>query len=303
MQSIGTGMANLLEDLEPDAAKIFRIAQNNVRFKSAVRRAWPDNPDVAEYLLAHTNSIYFGEDTAPRKGPDKDKKRFVLGVYLDDSTARAELNARRETLQLAAAQEGLHVDDIRILPAQMGMKERRLFPESVAYVEELFAGKPHQAHEDGTKNAKRDRALLAKDQSRLLEIVKRAFCQSFDDFEEAWAILAKIEGASLDETSFSKRSIHSYSTYWLNLYVAQSDLADMEKVIEAYGETVMSSARKLKLYLRAIHVHPSPAPLEGEHAFPRAGAPVPLVSYDLHQQPTESARVAEEVRAKVNKQR
>ena len=301
MQSIGTGISNLLQDLDPDTAKLFRIAQNNTRFKSAVRRTWSDNPDAAEYLLAHTNSIYFDQDNAPRIGPGKDEKLFMMGVYLDDSMARAELNARREKLQLAAAQEGLHVDSIRILPAQMGMKDRHLFPESVAYVDSLFGFAPRcttAERSDGN-----DRKLLAQDQSNLLEILKRAFCRSFDDYEKAWTVLEKIEGASLDEVYSSKREKRGYTAYWCNLHVAECNLAAMEAVVETYGSTIMSSAKALRLYIRDINVRPSPDALCGEHAFPRIGAPIPLVSYNLHEPPTESARVAEEIRAKVNEGR
>lgn len=299
MQSIGTGISNLIQDLDGDAAKLFRIAQNNVRFKTAVRRAWSDNPDAAEYLLAHTNSLFFEEDTAPRKGADKDAKRFVLGVYLDESTARAELNARREKLQFAAAQEGLHVDDIRILPAQMGMKERHLYPESVEYVNTLLGFAAPRAKKERIDGDERARRI--EDQSRLLEVLKRAFCTSFDDFEKAASILGKIEGASLDEAYFSKRAVHSYSSYWCNLYVAGRDLEGMRAIVDEYGETIMAHAKALKLYIRDIAVRTSPEPIVGERAFPRVGSPVPLASYDLSAAPTESARIAEEVRAKINK--
>lgn len=301
MQSIGTGISNLIQDLDGDKAKLFRIAQNNTRFKSAVRRTWSDNPDAAEYLLAHTNSLFFEEDATPRKGADKDQKRYVLGVYLDDSTARAELNGRRETLQLAAAQEGLHVDDIRILPAQMGMKERHLFPESVEYVNDLFGFAPRRAKAE--RNDGSERARRVEDQSRLLETLKRAFCTSFDDFEKAASILDKIEAASLDEVYFSKRSVHSFSSYWCNLYVAEADLAGMQAIVDKHGDTIIATAKALKLYIRAIHVRQSPEPVSGERAFPRSGAPIPLANYDLNEPSTESARVADEVRAILNKTR
>ena len=68
-------------------------------------------------MLAHTNSLYVEKDTAPRKGRDKDRDHIVLGVYLDDSLARSEINARRELLRLTLAQQGMHVDEVRDLIA------------------------------------------------------------------------------------------------------------------------------------------------------------------------------------------
>ena len=88
MESIATGVSNLLASLDVDATRELRIALNNQRFKDAVMGAWADNPDAALYVLAHTNSLYVEKDTAPRKGRDKDRDHVVLGVYLDDSLAR-----------------------------------------------------------------------------------------------------------------------------------------------------------------------------------------------------------------------
>lgn len=297
MESAATGLTNLLAQLDPEQAKLFKTAENNVRFKEAVRRTWADNPDAAEFLLAHTNALYFAKDETPRKGPGKDEDRFVLGAYLDDSTARAELNARRERLQFAAAQEGIHVDEIRILPAQRGVKERHLFPESVERMAELFDPAPR---EQPAKRALVDDGedFAAQDQARLLEVLKRAFCQAFGDVELAWAALEKIEGAALDEITFNRRSPHAVTRYWCHLYVA--DPSEFKKVIDAFGETIVSRAKQLKLSIGKIVVHESLPQMRGTHAFPRMGHPVPLASLDVREPPTQSARVAEEVRKKVN---
>lgn len=302
MQSIGTGISNLLATFDSDAAKMLRVAQNNMRFKEAVQSTWSDNPDVADFLLAHTNSLYFKKDEALRKGPDKDEDRFVIGVYLDDSTARAELNARREWLRLALAQGGNRIDDLLIHPATGNMKERHLYPDSVARIAAYFGETPPQEQALARSSADEvDR--LGLDQSNLLEIVKRAFCLAFGDLDSAWAVLDKVEGAALRETAFSTRATRGFRRYDCFLYVDEAHRETMQLWIDRYGETVITRAKPLGLFLREILVRPSFESIRGRHAFPRTGHPEPLKGLDLRELRSESARVADEVRRKVNAKR
>ena len=140
MQSLKVGLDHQIAHFGEESAKAFRAARNNAAFERAVRQAWADNPDAADYVLAHVNSLYFAKDETPRKGEAKGVDRFVLGVYLDDPMARSELNARREVLMLHLLRQGLRFDELRIIPSIMGMRERHLFPDPLARVRRLFGG-------------------------------------------------------------------------------------------------------------------------------------------------------------------
>lgn len=298
MESIATGVSNLLAALNADAAKELRIAQNNQRFKNAVIRTWSENPDVAAYLLAHVNALYVAKDKAPRKGRGKDKDPVVLGVYLDNSHARSEINARRELLKLALAQEGMHVDEVRDHPAMYDMKDRHLYPDAVERMANLSGQTP--SDDPFCRRAKpAEGSRAGADQSDLLEILKRAFCLSFPDIEHAWAVLEKVEGAALTEARFNKNASHSAQRYRCHLYVDAAHLEGVRKIIARFGDTVASRAKRLRLLICEICVHPSPEALHGRQAFPRSGRPEPLGDLDLQELRSESARVAAEVRAKV----
>ena len=242
MESIATGVSNLLASLDVDAARELRIALNNQRFEDAVMGAWADNPDAALYVLAHTNSLYVEKDTAPRKGRDKDRDHIVLGVYLDDSLARSEINARRELLRLTLAQQGMHVDEVRDLIATFDMKDRHLYPDALERLASLFGTPEPGGSLRGRPNARPSDGASA-DQSELLETLKRAFCLSFQNLEHAWAVLEKIEGAALAEVSFSKNASHSTQRYRCHLYVAEGDIEGMSAIIGRSGETIISRAR------------------------------------------------------------
>lgn len=299
MESIATGVSNLLASLNTDAAKELHVALNNQAFKQAVIRTWPENPDGAAYLLAHVNGLYVTKDEAPRKGADKDKDHIVLGVYLDDALARAELNARREILRLSLAQEELHVDEVRDHVAMRDMKDRHLYPDAVERIAHFF-GKdlPYDPFRFSQRHGNKEHATA--DQSALLEIVKRAFCLAFEDMEQAWAILEKVEGAALTEVSFNKDASHTWQRYRCHLYVDAAHVEGMQAIIDRYGETVICYAKQLKLLLREFVIHASPESLKGNQAFPRSGWPEALRNTEVQELRSESARVAAEVRRKLH---
>ena len=298
MQSIGTGVSNLLAALDTDTAKELRIALNNQKFKEAVRATWADNSDIAEYLLAHTNSIFFAKDETPRKGPDKDEDQFYLEVFLDDAAARAEFNGRREILRLGLAQRGIHVVNIRDYHATWSVKEHHLFPESIERVNQLFGKEPEPglSHDRPVKS---NNDNVGADQSDLLEIVKRAFCQAYEDVDTAYAVMEKIEGAALKEITFNKRNIHGICRYDCHFFVDERHRETMQEWMRVYGETIISCAKPLKLSIRKIVVHPSFESIRGHHAFPRVGRPEPLKDLNLQELRSQSAQVADEVRRKI----
>lgn len=323
MQSMETGVANMLADFGPELAAALRSAQNNDKFAQSVRKTWSDNPDVADFLLAHTNVIFFEKDQAPRKGSAGGKDRFDLCVYVDDSLANSELNARRELLVLMLAQEGILFQNLNIRFATRGTKERHLFPEVIDKLgrgaqnrrEEVRPSRGETASDqdiaelaakiDDPRLAERFKTAMTttvgnpaatpdptnswigregtdyqvRDESRLLEILKRAFCQAFDDFEQAGAVLERIEGASLDEVSTSRYARSSITRYRCHLYTSCPE--ELGTVLAAHGGTVIACAKGLKLYLTGISVHRSPDPVKGRRAFPRSGHPVPMRAYRL----------------------
>lgn len=161
MQRLKQGLDHQIAHFSPDAKKALKIAQNNATYEKAVRQTWFDNPDAAEYLLAHTNSLYFAKDETPRKGIDKAVDRFVMGVYLDDPMARSELNARREVLMLALMRNGMKFDELRIIPSTLGMRERHLFPQSIEKVAGMF-GNGRKTPESGWTPHNLDASQIAQ---------------------------------------------------------------------------------------------------------------------------------------------
>lgn len=279
MQSVSTGIAKYLEALDPTASKALRAARNNRRFAAAVERVWSDSPLSGDFVLAHVNSLYFAKEEEPRKGggaPD----RYVLGLYVDDATARAELNARRETLALALMQDGFRFDEIRIIPSKLGMRERRAFPDALERVERALAGERPVQDGDRTRGGAaadpkryRGNRLLEKDESKLLETFKRAVCLAFEDIDRAAAFLDRIEGASLVERYGAERRRQNRTRYACRLHAA--DPAALEGVLGAFGPSIIAHAKELRLNLVGIDVLQSPPELAGHRAFPAAGAPRP----------------------------
>ncbi|WP_080803348.1 hypothetical protein [Arabiibacter massiliensis] len=302
MQSIDTGIANYLSTLGVDEAKKLRIAQNNQKFKEAVQNAWPDNPSAAVFLLAHTNSLYVKKDEAPRTGPGKDEDRYVMGVYLDDATARSELSARRELLKFLLSKRGIHVDDIVIHPALRGVKENHLFPELIEQANDLLGVDAAARRDVRVTPAMRDEEAWREDQADLLEILKRAFCLTFPELDQAEAVLEKIEGAALVEAEFHEEARRGGRRHWCRLYVAAEDVPGMEAIVASFGETLRCKAKPLGLRIAQIIVSESPESMRGRRAFPPVGRPEPFADTGLQELRAESIRAAAEVRAKLRGQ-
>lgn len=302
MQSIDTGIANYLSTLGVDEAKKLRIARTNQGFKEAVLNAWPDNPNAAVFLLAHTNSLYVKKDEAPRTGPDKDEDRYVMGVYLDDSTARSELSARRELLKFLLSKRGVHVDDIVIHPALRGVKENHLFPELIEQANDLLGISTAREGERAAP-AQRDEEAWKEDQADLLETLKRAFCLTFENLDHASAVLEKIEGAALVEAEFHENARRGGRRHWCRLYVAPENVASMEAIVARFGETLRCKAKPLGLRIAQIIVSESPESMRGKRAFPPVGRPEPFTDTGLQELRSESIRAASEARAKARGER
>ena len=309
MQGIATGLSKFFANVAPEQAKALRIAQNNARFETAVRRTWGDNPDAASFLLAHVNALYVKQDEAPRTGRDKDKARFELHVHLDDSLARSELNARRETLLFALARERMTLDGIVIHPSTGNVKEHRTFPRALEQCGVAHASGAGQVNGAGTVGGmsgatgangangaagpdakgqsdaveKRIADEQAADQRKVLETFKRAVCVSFERLEVAEALLDAVEGAVLLPRSFMGRDGKKRWTYACHLFVRAQEFSAVAQAFATQNDTVRTKAKGLGMLISRIEVHESPEMLRGERAFPRAGQPCALTSAQVRE--------------------
>lgn len=127
MQRIGSALAKVIGNLDGDAAKFMSVALNNQRYRQAVCELWP--PEAARFILDSTNAFYIREDASPRKGPRKDEP-FVVGIVCaSDALVRSELDTHRELLHLKLRQLGMAIEELRIVPARRGMRDRHPFRE------------------------------------------------------------------------------------------------------------------------------------------------------------------------------
>lgn len=276
MPSVFSELSQFARNLPPEAAAALKRARNKERYRAAVERTWRNRPEVARFVLAHTNGIYIAKDERPRKGPDRHRDWWVFGIYLDDAAARTEVDAWQSVLLQALNTEGLSVDDLRFLPAKWDMRARKLFPElSGDGADEAVVAAPWAARH------------REEEASRGLDIVKCAVCLVFEDTERAWALLEKVRGAALDEVLLrepradgSRRDERrsGQKGYWLTLYV--DDVEGIERLVAVFGDAIRDRARRLGLRIRKIVVRKAPPSLAGRCAFCRQGRSIPLGSLD-----------------------
>ena len=278
MERLSALSKQFLGSLGPEAAKMMRIQQIKERYRVAVKRTWRDNPAAADWVLAHTNGMYVAKDERLRTGPDKHKDRIIFGVYLDDPVVRTEFDARQQLLAFALRQEGMGFDELRILPAKWDMRQRHAFPE-------YWGEQP--AASAAASAATRPRA--AEDVHRL-DTLKKAVCLAFEDSDDAWAVLERIEGAGFDAVRAPAEMAQSEhnQAYWCHVYV--EDPTAMKAVLTAHGEAIKSKAYRLGLRLRAFVVHQATPSMAGLCAFRRAGHSVPLTVHPSWATESKSAR-------------
>ncbi len=268
MPSISKGLNALVAKWGPEAERALARSRNRDRYRAAVMRTWRGRPEVARLVLMHTNGIYIAKDDRPRTGPDRHRDWWVFGIYLDDALVRTEVDAWQSVLLQCLRFEGITVDELRFLPAKWDMRQRKLFPELISGEEELPRANPERRFSD---------------EARDLDRVKTATWMVFEDDEQAWAFLEKVQGASLEEVHLRRNynegrptdSLRERERRWrLVLYV--EDVAAMERLVAAYGPALRSNAWKLGLPLIAIWVRQAPASLAGHRAFSRSGRSMPL---------------------------
>lgn len=273
MQSMSSSTERFLENLSAENPKALRIAKNNTALRKAIERTWGTQPDAARWLLSQINALYLEYDERPRKRNAPAQKPVIMKLYVRDATARAELNAKRETLQIILEHYGLKVSEIRLLQARGDAKNHRLFSDEI-----LKESADAQSH-DTSKAEAATRHNQYVEQMELLESLKRAVCLSFDDPDEAYALLNMVEGARLDALkNRSGRRRNRNLWYRAYFYTAPEQVSELKELVSAFEDTVKSKARRVELNLIGITVEASPASLSGKLAFPRTGQPVPYFS-------------------------
>lgn len=126
VKDLSKSLANLVTSLGGEEAGIANVMSNNAAYVAAVRDIWPTE-SASRLILDHTNAFYVRKDDRPRKGADKDKPRILCEICLDEPLIRSEMDARKEMLSLSLRERGLTFDEIRIIPARRGMRQRHPF--------------------------------------------------------------------------------------------------------------------------------------------------------------------------------
>lgn len=126
MKDLSQSLANLVSSLEGYEEGSSNITANNAAYVASVREIWKSEA-ACRVILDHTNAFYIRKDKRPRKGPDKDKPHIVCEICMDEPLVRSEMDARKEMMSLSLAKRGLTFDEIRIIPARRGMRQRHPF--------------------------------------------------------------------------------------------------------------------------------------------------------------------------------
>lgn len=306
--SISYELEQVISEINPDFSKYMRAAKYRDAFARAVMRTWRESEETARFILQHTNAFYIRKDERPRKGSDKDKPYVVAEICIDDSSVRAEVNFRRELLKLELAFDNVHVEEVRIIAARMGMKQRHPFASSADDAASMQQKRAAFAPED---------ARAQVDKSYDLQTVKRAFCLVFGvgakevlekinaadlapvsweqrDGDDATRVFASrtqkataandvltlrerkrgdLEDAALGSRAPGDRRRASARHYHLRLYTFEPEL---EHVVAANRDAIISRARDLGLLLSSISVHEAWPEARTLQAFPTTGLPIPF---------------------------
>lgn len=278
MRSIGSDIATFLAKSQVSGGLALRIARNNAAFARSVRRTWADNPAAATFILSHVNSLYFKRESAEVAAVRGAASYGYLGVYMDDSMARAELNARREILVTACRSEGLDFDELRIHASTRAMRDRRAFENPAE------AGVPRTAPGAPASQAPR---RTSRDGSAVLQDFKRAVILAFGSVDMAAAVLDEVEAAALEERwpSYAEgllpaRKKKPAMGYWVHLFVPEGSCATARHLFSSYASSLRSRCADAGLRLEGVVVHSASPDMAGHHAFPRSGNPRVLRNAD-----------------------
>lgn len=126
VKDLSQSIANLVTSLGGEAEGLANALSNNAAYVAAVRDIWKSEA-AARLILDHTNAFYIRKDDRPKKGPHKDEPYILCEICMDEPLVRSEMDTRKEMLALALAKQGLTFNEIRIIPARRGMRQRHPF--------------------------------------------------------------------------------------------------------------------------------------------------------------------------------
>ncbi len=264
MPSIATELNRFAQQLNLDSDSDLELEQINKAFIHAIESTCKDNAGMAKEILKHTNGFYIQKDDTPKKGSQKNQSFLVCGICIDDPLVRSEVNLRREMIQYDLIGQGYNVDEIRIIPAKRGMKQRH------PYIEE--ASKTQKRIEEGNKSdpPEKDNKVnpdkyLNEDQGKNLEIVKKVLCRVFR--EETESVIEKINAVTLDELSSKNANKYGRRIYYrLHFY---SNDSGIRKRIEQNKRFILSVSHDFGLYVRYVGVHKAQRNMTDLKAFPK----------------------------------
>ncbi|MCI2241960.1 hypothetical protein [Adlercreutzia faecimuris] len=316
MGRIDVEISNYLAQANPELAKKLRVSGYYSALERAVKKVWKEDEFAAHYVLAHINAFYITTDTAPVKKKYRDQHWAICTICIDDSLIRGDVDARQGLLKLALANEGIHFDELRLLPSKFDMKTRHPFQESVEIIDGmLFPGvqesedpkAPEPISEQTFKDAigaVEDPGLAKKlagamaasaawaydaakgsgetcppivslyhlnEKQEDLMTLKRAFFLTFGEKTEE--VISRINRVYLRPRSFDakRRERREYQTYDCDIYSCEPRLTH---IMEAFGGTLISRARRLRLRIGGIHLYESPSEMVNDRAFPKDSAPI-----------------------------
>ena len=286
MKSLGGSIESYLSNTSSQHASAVKIRQNNQRFSEAIYETWADMPESADYILAHINSLYIAADTKPHRGNPSEQKPMILGIYVDDPLAKAELQARKETFTHWARRQGLSFDSIVLHSSYGGMRERREFPEAKERMEQLFHPTAEKLEQAPQTIAASSSALMhEKDQAQLMEDFRRTIALTFETLEQGKAFLDYLEGlyfypekTYIKEGNGKRKAIRRIY-YRCYCFVRPCDKELFQEVLTAHYPTILSKATLFNLHLNKITCHTSPIAIAGRCAFPSGYPPQPLPNF------------------------
>ena len=268
MRNLGFELERTMAQVNPQIGRHLKVARYRGAYVDAIVRVCAPNVEMAAYLLAHTNAFYIRRDDTPRKGPDKDKPFIVCEVCVDDAMAKSEINMRQELIKLALAQEGMHFEELRIITAKGGMRNRHPFTEAARA---LFSSEEGVSAKAAAVASTPSRARTVRDKQRDLENVKRALILVFE--EAADVVIEAVRAA--DAVPFTSRDASqmqrtSRVAFCIHLYI---DDERVRALVMKHAPHILSHARELGLNARSLRVHEPDADMNGRRAFPRCGSP------------------------------
>ncbi|MCD8316440.1 MAG: hypothetical protein LUB61_03420 [Eggerthellaceae bacterium] len=213
--------------------------RNNHLFRESVLEVWKDNPDGAQFLLEHINALYFMKDKAPKKANSQDE--FYCEIAVDDSMAKAEINARRELLVLSMQERGFDFSSLRIVSARGNMKQRHPFIVEEKDEEEKPLSVPleRQASPETLK-------------SGFTAVFHRAAAIVWK--ENCFWIVSHITDYGINYKMMFTRKKHRFRGYAVTFDVTADD-ESAAMLVEAYSGALIGACHDLGLVVRGVKAH------------------------------------------------